>query len=202
MRSLLLSSCLTDCPRPDPLYNELHSGIKTSEEAAVRDTYIQAMRGCVSNSGDKVSPTIRRTVTTTLLGLITSTEDQTRSCAAGCLASLIPWLPEEELNPVMADIVLSDDTSQDWEVRHGRSSVPAVLLAQSAKSISQEDKLVRTILSYLAADRVNIATNGVRSAGYLIMDRVKNNASLPTQIISPFVRSMNHSSNDVKVPTH
>ena len=197
-----LSHLINIHTRPDPLYNELHTGIKTSEDASVRDTYIQAMRGCVSNSGDKVSPTIRRTLTSTLLGLITSTEDQSRSCAAGCLASLLPWLPDEELAPLMADTVLCDDTSQDWEVRHGRSSVLAVLIAQSPKSISQEDKLVKTILSHLAADRVNIVTNGVRSAGYLIMDRIKNKASLPTQIISPFVRSMNHSSNDVKVPTH
>ena len=49
--------------RPDPLYNELHSGIKNSEDSAVRDTYIQAMRGCVKRAGDKLSPTIRRTLT-------------------------------------------------------------------------------------------------------------------------------------------
>ena len=67
--------------------------MKGGEEAGVRETYIQAMRGCVTKAGDKVSPTIRRTLTTTLLGLITSSEDQTRSCAAGCLASLIPWPP-------------------------------------------------------------------------------------------------------------
>ena len=194
-----LSHLINIHTRPDPLYNELHTGMKSSEEASVRETYIQAMRGCVSQAGGKVSATIRKTLTSTLLGLITSSEDQSRSCGAGCLASLIPWLPEEELSPVM-EVVLSDDPGQDWTVRHGRSSVLAVLLAQSAKTVSQQDRLVKTILSHLAADNVNVATNGVRSAGYLVLDHVNNKTSPPAQLITPFVRSMNHTSNDVKVP--
>merc|ERR1719400_2754779 len=112
-----LSHLINIHTRPDPLYNELHTGMKNSEEASVRETYIQAMRGCVSQAGGKVSATIRKTLTSTLLGLITSSEDQSRSCGAGCLASLIPWLPEEELSPVL-EVVLSDDPGQDWTVRH------------------------------------------------------------------------------------
>lgn len=194
-----LSHLINIHTRPDPLYNELHTGMKSNEEASVRETYIQAMRGCVSQAGEKVSPTIRRTLTTTLLTLITTSEDQSRSCGAGCLASLIPWLPEEELSPVL-EVILSDDPGLDWTVRHGRSSVLAVLLAQSAKTVSQQDsRLVKTILSHLAADNVNVATNGVRSAGYLVLEHVNNNTSPPAQLITPFVRSMNHSSNDVKV---
>ena len=194
-----LSHLINIHTRPDPLYNELHTGMKNSEEASVRETYIQAMRGCVGQAGEKVSPTIRRTLTSTLLSLITSSEDQSRSCGAGCLASLIPWLPEEELSPVL-EVVLSDDPGQDWTVRHGRSSVLAVLLAQSAKTVSQQDRLVKTILSHLAADNVNVATNGVRSGGYLVLEHLNNKTSPPAQLITPFVRSMNHTSNDVKVP--
>merc|ERR1719391_1288814 len=82
-----LSHLITIHTRPDPLYNELHSGIKNSEDSAVRDTYIQAMRGCVKRAGDKLSPTIRRTLTSTLPGLLTSCEDVTRSCTAGLLTS-------------------------------------------------------------------------------------------------------------------
>jgi len=55
------------------------------------------------------------------------------------------------------------------------------------------------MLSHMSGDHVNIVTNGVRSAGYLILDNVANNTSTPSEIITPFVRSMNHSSNDVKI---
>ena len=109
----------------------------------------------------------------TLLGLLTSCEDVTRSCTAGCLASLLPALPEEELEPVMNDTVLVDDPSQDMTIRHGRSATLAVLMAQSpATALVHQDKLVKTILSQFGADHVSIVTNGVRSAGYLILDTV------------------------------
>merc|ERR1711970_43773 len=126
-----LSHLITIHTRPDPLYNELHGGIKNSEDCGVRDTYLQAMRGCVASSGDKLSPPIRRTVTTTLLSLIATGEDSTRSTAAGCLGALLPWLPEEEMQPIMSDILLQDDLSQDWTVRQGRSATLQVVLANS-----------------------------------------------------------------------
>merc|ERR1719495_189076 len=197
---LALSHLITIHTRPDPLYNELHSGIKNSEDSAVRETYIQAMRGCVKRAGDKLSPTIRRTLTSTLLQFLISSEDVTRSCTAGCLASLLPALPEEELEPVMTDTVLADDPSQDITIRHGRSATLAVLMAQSpATALVHQDKLVKTILSQLAADHVSIVTNGVRSAGYFVLDTVNQGTQAPTEVVTPFVRSIYHSSNDVKI---
>ena len=46
--------------RPDPLFNELANGIKTSsDDSSVRDTYLQALRLCLERAGDKMSPLIR-----------------------------------------------------------------------------------------------------------------------------------------------
>ena len=87
---------------------------------------LQAMRGCVTRAGDKVSPTIRRTVTASLLQLLAAPEDVTRGCAAGCLAALLPSLPEEKLEPILAD------TQQT----HGRSSNLAVMLAFSSATLA------------------------------------------------------------------
>ena len=158
------------------------------------------MRGCVSKAGDKLSPTIRRTLTASLLQMIVSSEDVTRGCAAGCLASLLPVLPEEELTPVLSETVLADDPGLDWTLRHGRSACLAVALAQSPATVTpHEDKLVKTILSQLQGDHVSIVANGVRSAGYLILDFVSKSSLPPQEIVTPFLRSINHSSNDVKV---
>merc|ERR1719400_1925641 len=100
--------------RPDPLYNELHTGMKSSEEAAVRDTYLQALRGCVTSAGDKLSPTIRRGVTATLLSMLSHADDSSRAAAAGCLGCLVQWLPAEEQGPVIADTLLQDDPTLGW----------------------------------------------------------------------------------------
>ena len=100
----------------------------------------------------------------------------------------------------MTDTVLVDDNSLDWTIRHGRSATLAVLMAQSPDTAAQyKDKLAKTILSHLAGDHVTTVTNGVRSAGYLILDHVKHNTTAPTDLVTPFVRSINHSSNDVKI---
>ena len=161
-----LSHLITIHTRPDPLYNELQAGIKGSEDPAVRDTFLQAMRGCVAGSGDKLSPSIRRGLTSCLLGLLTAAEDSTRLCSAGCLGALLPWLPAEELQPLLADTLLQDEPSLDWTVRHGRSAAVQVVLAASPTTVWGQDRLVKTVLSQLAADRVPVASNGVRSAGY------------------------------------
>ena len=159
---------------------------------------LQAMRGCVTRAGDKVSPTIRRTVTASLLQLLAAPEDVTRGCAAGCLAALLPSLPEEELEPILADTLL--EPGADTQQTHGRSSALAVLLSASPATLApHQDKVVRTVLAHLAGDHVSIVTNGVRCAGYLVLDSVARAAAPPPAIVTPFVRSMNHSSNDVKV---
>jgi len=198
---LALSHLITIHTRPDPLYNELHSGVKNSDDAGVRDTYLQAMRGCVTSSGDKLSAAIRRAVTSTLLGLLSHQEDSTRSTAAGCLGSLLQWLPEEELAPIITDTVLSDDLSLDWTLRHGRSSCLFVLLSSSPTTLypAQAAKLQRIILAHLMADRVPIASNGVRSAGFLLAHCLETNLEVPVDLVMPFIKTMNHSSNDVKV---
>merc|ERR1719481_1718215 len=193
-----LSHLITIHTRPDPLYNELHSGVKNSEDSGVRDTYLQALRGCVCASGDKLAAPIRRAVTATLTGLISHTDDSSRSAAAGCLGSLLPWLPEEELEPILSDTILQDDLSLDWTVRHGRSAALQVVMANSPKIVYNSDKMMKTVLSFLAADRVPIVSNGVRCAGFLLAYCLKSDESLPTEIITPFVKTMNHSSNDVK----
>ena len=197
-----LSHLITIHTRPDPLYNELHGGIKNSEDCGVRDTYLQAMRGCVATSGDKLSPPIRRTVTTTLLFLITTGEDSTRSTAAGCLGALLPWLPEEELQPILSETILQDNTGMEWTVRHGRSAVLQVVLANSPNTVHKQDMMLRTVLSHLAADRVPIVSNGVRSAGYMLAHCLKSGDSIPAEILTPLVKTMNHPSNDVKVIHH
>ena len=139
-------------------------------------------------------------MTGTLLQLLTSGEDVTRSCAAGCLASLMCHLPEEEQSPIMTDTILLDEAGLDWTVRHGRSSCLAVMMDQSATTVlTYQEKAVKIILSLMSADNVSVVANGVRAAGYLIRHSLQTSAAPPAEIITPFLRCMNNSSNDVKI---
>jgi hypothetical protein len=66
----------------------------------------------VTSSGDKLSAVIRKPLTQTLLGFLTHVEDSSRLAAAGCLAALTKWLPEEEKAPIITETVLDDNKSK------------------------------------------------------------------------------------------
>lgn len=187
--------------RPDPIYTELHNSIKNLEDSSIRETMLQALRYMITAAGDKMSEPIRRAIHQTLIGMLSHPEDVSRSAAAGCLGALCRWFTPEQLNVVLSDHLLSDDNSLDWMLRHGRSSALFVALKECPSVVYTDnfcDKLHRVILSFLVADRVQIAQNGIRCCGYLFDYLMSNGKPLPQTIISPFIRTMNHSSNEVK----
>ena len=56
--------------RPDPLFNELYNSVKTTEDPAIRETSLQALRGVLTPAGDRMSEAIRKSVTATLQVLV------------------------------------------------------------------------------------------------------------------------------------
>jgi len=55
-----LSELVAIHSRADPLFNEIHSGIKNSDDSSVRETMLLALRSIVSRSGDKMSEPIKK----------------------------------------------------------------------------------------------------------------------------------------------
>jgi len=91
----------------------------------------------------------------------------------------------------MIDIRLGNDVNADWVLRHGRSAALFVALKESPTTVynpKEKDRVCTVILSYLAADRVQIVMNGVRACGYLFQYLMNESQPIPQQILSPFVR--------------
>ena len=225
---IALSHLIVIHMRPDPLFNELINGIKgASDDTSVKDTYLQALRGCLEPAGDKMSAPIRRQILPQLLALTDNTgaagglvvEDTSRSAAAGCLGAYLRWLPTEDADSIMNNHILAaDDVDYDWTIRHGRSTALFVALKEAPSRIYDNDnkqKVIQAILSYLAADRIPIVQNGVRSCAYLFSHCIKPSApkhvregnehetelapqDIPPELIGPFCKTLKHSSNDVK----
>jgi len=199
---IALSHLVAIHTRPDPLFNELHTGIKNQhEDLTVKDTYLQALRFCVKNCGDKLSPAIRRGVTASLTSIISHSEDATRMSAAAALALVAKWLPQEELTPVLSDILQSED-SADWEVKHGKSTAIFIMLQESPDLVVDDESLVlklyKKVIGYISSDRESIACNGVRAASLILASCFSKGETVPVDILSPYLRSMNHVSSDVK----
>merc|ERR1712113_526975 len=85
-------------------------------------------------------------------------------------------------------ILKIDDADLDWTATHGRSTALFVALKEAPSRIfsgAQKSNVIQCILSYLAADRIPIVQNGVRSCAFLFV-----------HCIAP--KPLKHSSNDVK----
>jgi len=188
--------------RPDPLFNELHTGIKnTHEDPTVKDTYLQALRFCVRNSGDKLSATIRRGVTGSLISMLNHSEDPTRVSVAAALGSLLKWLPEEELTPVTATL-LTEESGGEWEMKHGKSTALFIAMQESPDLLYGNEalraKLIKNTLSFIASERDTIVCNGVRLAVQILSASQSAGTSMPAELVTPYLRTMNHASSEVK----
>ncbi|XP_017884303.1 eIF-2-alpha kinase activator GCN1 [Ceratina calcarata] len=196
-----LSNLIVIHTRVDPLFTELHTGIKTGDDPAIRETMLQALRGVLTPAGDKMTEPMKKQVFATLSSMLGHPEDVTRNSVAGCFGALIRWLSPDQLNIAFNDHILSTDTNADWMLRHGRSAALFVILKESPTTVyndKEKDRVCSVILMHLSADRVQIVMNGVRACGYLFQYLMTEGKSVPPQILSPFVRSMNNNSNDVK----
>lgn len=187
--------------RPDPLFIEIHNSIKSNDDSGERETMLQALRGLLTPAGDKMSEPLRKQVYATLISMLGHSEDITRSAVGGCLGALCAYLPKEQLHEAFNNYILRDDTNDDWTLRHGKSAALFVALKQCPSTIYTtefEAKICKIIITNLTSDKIPIAGNAIRAASYLFEYCMNTEISLPLQVITPFVRSMNHNSNEVK----
>lgn len=187
--------------RPDPLFTEMHNGIKSTEDSAERETMLQALRGLITPAGDKMSEPLRKQIYGTLVSMLNHPEDVTRSAIGGCLGALCRWLPRDQLADVLNNCILRDDPNEDWTLRHGKSAALFVALKECPGNVylpEYEAKICKIIVSNITSEKIPIANNAIRASGYLFQYCMNGNLPLPQVIVVPFIRAMNHSSNEVK----
>ncbi|KAL0893484.1 hypothetical protein ABMA27_013683 [Loxostege sticticalis] len=195
--------------RADPLFVELHNGIKQADDPAVRETMLQALRSIITGGGDKMSEPLALSILTTLSGpaLLAHPDDPPRSAVAGCLGALLHRLPPAHRDAALLHHVLAAQPHQhhpppdDWLLTHGRSAALFVALKESPDQIYRdhfEEKIEKALLAYLASERTPIACNGLRGIGYLLCHLLQADRPIPSALLAQFVRSMNHQSNEVK----
>ncbi|CAN8015116.1 unnamed protein product [Ixodes persulcatus] len=199
--SVALSHLIVIHTRCDPVFQELHNSVKSQDDVAVRETMLYALHRVVAAAGNKMSDLMRRSVTITVSSYLSSSEDGCRTAAAGCLGSLCRWLPPDELAAFARDYLLNDDPSEDWTLRHGCSVTLSVALKQAPERILTEEwreRVVKTLVKYMTADRVPIVIGGVRGTSYFLHHVLANNEEVPQLLLTTFAKCLNHANNEVK----
>lgn len=186
--------------RPDPLFVEMHNGIKNADDSQVRETMLHALRTVTTQNGDKLSELHKRQIYGTLASMLSCSEDITRTCAAGCLGALMRWMSDEMLDDALSNHVFNEDFGEDWSLKHGRMTTLFVLLKESPASVlpKYEAKVQKQIVNCIANERLPIASCGVRAACYMIEHLQKSGEPVPSVVLTPYVKSMNHNNNEVK----
>ncbi|ESO82427.1 hypothetical protein LOTGIDRAFT_223326 [Lottia gigantea] len=188
--------------RVDPLFTELHTGIKTTDDTSIRDTMLQALRFCLCGAGSKVSEPIRKQIQTTLVSILSSTDDSTRGAAAGCIGALCSVLPQDELTDLLKSHLMNKDKSVDWRLRHGRSVGLVVALKLCAShvlnSISQ-DTVLDTIKELNTEDTISVLQTSFQASAHLLKYQLDNSQTVSPDIIQILVKGMKHESNDIKI---
>ncbi|XP_059061266.1 LOW QUALITY PROTEIN: stalled ribosome sensor GCN1 [Achroia grisella] len=204
---LALSQLVVIHTRADPLFVEMHNGIKNAEDPAIRETMLQALRSIITRGGDKVSEQLALGILGTLSGpaLLAHADDPPRAAVGGCLGALLHCLPPAHRDAALLHHVLAPAPApaapDDWLLQHGRSCALFVALKETPHHVYRDpfqEKIERALLGYLASDRTPLACNAIRGMAYLMRHLLQDDRPLPPNILSQFVRSMNHPSNEVK----
>uniref|UniRef100_A0A672G9N7 GCN1 activator of EIF2AK4 n=1 Tax=Salarias fasciatus TaxID=181472 RepID=A0A672G9N7_SALFA len=188
----------------DPLFSEQLSAIRNAEDSGVRETMLQALRFVIQGAGSKVDPAIRKTITTTLLGMLGHDEDATRMASAGCIGELCAFLSEDELKLVLLQHILADMSGVDWMVRHGRSLALAIAVKCAPERLCAKeycDTVTEMILANATADRIPIATSGIRGMGFLMRHhcRTEGGGGVTQRFITQFVKCLQNQSSDIRL---
>ncbi|XP_057670075.1 eIF-2-alpha kinase activator GCN1 [Diorhabda carinulata] len=196
-----LSQLIIIHQRADPLFTELHNTIKNTEDLSIRETTLHALRGIITPAGDKMSEPVKKQVRGTLVSFLGVPDDSVRKCAAGCLGAICKYLSPDQLDTTLSEHILCDDSSASNTLKEGRGSALSVALKETPQSLWDEQyrvKLIQTLLSQLSSQSVVITQIAIRSCGYLLQYLLINEQPIPTNLIVPFVRTMNNNSNEVK----
>uniref|UniRef100_A0A3Q3E4Z3 GCN1 activator of EIF2AK4 n=1 Tax=Labrus bergylta TaxID=56723 RepID=A0A3Q3E4Z3_9LABR len=188
----------------DPLFTEQLAAIRNAEDSGVRETMLQALRFVIQGAGAKVDPAIRKTITPTLLGMLGHDEDATRMASAGCIGELSAFLSEEELKTLLLQHVLADVSGVDWMVRHGRSLALAIAVKCAPEKLCGKDycdTVMESVLANATADRIPIATSGIRAMGYLMRHHLQTEggSSVSQRTITQFVKCLQNQSSDIRL---
>ncbi|KAJ0180220.1 hypothetical protein K1T71_003624 [Dendrolimus kikuchii] len=196
---LALSRLVAIHSRADPLFVEMHNGVRNADDPAIRETMLQALRSIITVGGDKMSEQLALNILTTLTSpaLLAHPEDPPRSAVGGCLGALLHCLPPTHRDAALSHHLLAANAPNhdDWLLQHGRSCALFVALKETPQQVyreSYEEKVEKTLLGYLASDKIPIVCNGIRGISYLMRYLLQNDKPVPQNILSQFVRVMFH----------
>jgi len=188
--------------RVDTLFTELRNGVKDTEDNAIRETILQALRTIILKAGSKMSEAIRGGLLETLQEMMEHPEDGVRVHAGGALGAMCQVLSKEQLQTLLSESLLDNNPTREWVSSHGRAVALSYALFDAPSQLFEavgEDQILDAVVQHSENDRVPVCSYGVHSLGHLLMFSKEKPNAAPPSIITSMKKNLVHSSNDVKL---
>jgi len=155
----------------------------------------------VETGGSKIGEGTLRSVLAATYPHLSAVDLSTSRIAGGAVGALMGHLADPDFLAAM-NLILADDN--DVSQRIARTSAMAVALKLSPARLHADregkywERILQTIGAILGSDNTDLVSNGIRACAHLFSFCVKSGEPLPSNLIRPFVKTINSSSTEVK----
>jgi HEAT repeat protein len=184
--------------RVDPVFNELHNGVKKNEDPALRLTMLQALHDTVRAAGGRMSDKHKTEILATLLALFSTAQEGNRLQAAQCIGVLCSHISDDQLTSVLRDTILRTDGEPDWSVLQARATALSAAVEAAASRIEgmgMAGNVTSAAVKFASSDRIPVSVCGLQAVGscinYLNSD--------PSTTLPALNQGLEHSSTDVRI---
>jgi len=188
----------------DSIFTDFKNNIGQVEDDSYRETYLLALRLCIQSGGKKMKANIKTELLEMLEDHVTSDCDVIATLSAGCLASLLKYVEQDQLEQVFQNHMQNANcSSASWEVLQTRSTLVAVAMKESYDQVclNHQNEIVQIIQQFTSVDRVQIVNNGIRAAVYMILHQLTNDDEqiVNNQLVDCLKKGLQHALGDVKI---
>ena len=185
----------------DIVISEMHNALaQQSDDTLIKETMAFAIRVCLIQAGEKLSPSIKSTIMKTVLNHLDTQEESFRLNLAACLGSLCKWITANDFDNLVKNHLLELSNNCD-ELNHSRSIALRICLKESPERLLKpewNDKLIKTLTSQITNEKVFISINGIKATAYFFIFNLNKQLDIPAQLVTIFSKCLNHSNNEIK----
>jgi hypothetical protein len=187
-------------PRVDPVFNDIHNGIKKTEDPSLRNTFLQALSGVLKAVGPKVNEKYKMDIKDTLLQLQNTTHEGNRLTASSCLGILCSCLSDDQLISLFRSHLVNTVSSNDWGTLQAKGSSLSSAIDCVADRIVEcglQDEVENAVVNLGKSDRIPVCITGLDCmSSYINQFNVTPNSFLLT-----LTDNLSNSSMDVRQGT-
>ncbi len=192
-----LGQLMTLNTKVDSLITELLNGLSTSA-SDIQETMLTALQLVLLKGGKSVSGDMLNKVGSTLVELLASDEESTRTLVGKSIGAYSKYTTPQQLDELFTTKLLVDQPS--WQTRNGCCLAVKAILRHSPQVFERQEKLIITVLAkYCSDEKPQVRQGAAEALGKVLLIQPFVESSAVLQVLTPVIQLLGDSANDVKL---